>query len=339
MRPYRLVLGCLAALALAPGTLVRETPGPPVAKAPVHVVPLATERGSLGPFRVEGAWSIVSENDWHGGYSALIATGPRALLAASDTGHFLTLDISAKTPRANDAGIARDLPRGGSVAKRARDIESLTFDASSGTIWAGLEMSNRIERYDRELAYSAGVAPAAMRRWGANSGPEAFVRLADGRFFAIEERASGWRSDRHRAVIFAGDPVAGARQQRLQFVAPRGYRPVDLAPLEGGRAVVLYRKLTFTPLPWFATALGIVDVDDRAPDGTVRSRLLAEFDGRVPEDNYEGVAVTHAGGVRHLWLIADDNFMTYQRSLLLKLRWDQRDKAPELPRAPNRRRE
>lgn len=42
----------------------------------------------------------------------------------------------------------------------------------------------------------------------------------------------------------------------------------------------------------------------------------------MPQDNYEGIAVTDGPQGRFVWLIADNNHMQTQRSLLLKLRWE-----------------
>jgi hypothetical protein len=44
------------------------------------------------------------------------------------------------------------------------------------------------------------------------------------------------------------------------------------------------------------------------------------------------MALTDDGDGRHLWLISDDNLMSYQNTYLLKLRWDRecaRQKARE----------
>ena len=61
----------------------------------------------------------------------------------------------------------------------------------------------------------------------------------------------------------------------------------------------------------------------------IPTRLLAEFGNAIPRDNYEGIAVTTDDDGQFVWLISDDNFMAIQRTLLLKLRWDRREKARE----------
>ena len=67
----------------------------------------------------------------------------------------------------------------------------------------------------------------------------------------------------------------------------------------------------------FTTILSILDPADVEADAVVRSRTI----GRVPRplaENYEGAAVSVEGGRTFLWLVADNNFNVWQRSLLLK---------------------
>ena len=56
---------------------------------------------------------------------------------------------------------------------------------------------------------------------------------------------------------------------------------------------------------------------------------LAELGKTIPRDNYEGLTLTEDADGQHVWLISDDNFMSFQRTLLLKLRWQTREKARE----------
>ena len=79
----------------------------------------------------------------------------------------------------------------------------------------------------------------------------------------------------------------------------------------------------------FETAIVEIDIDRRNADGSIPTRLLAEFGNAIPRDNYEGIAVTTDDDGQFVWLISDDNFMAIQRTLLLKLRWDRREKARE----------
>ena len=69
--------------------------------------------------------------------------------------------------------------------------------------------------------------------------------------------------------------------------------------------------------PVFTTTVAIVDPAAIRPGAVVRSRTI----GRVPgalADNYEGAAVTTDGARLFLWLVSDDNFNRWQRSLLVQ---------------------
>ena len=68
---------------------------------------------------------------------------------------------------------------------------------------------------------------------------------------------------------------------------------------------------------WVTTILAIVDPAYIAKDAVVRSQTI----GRVPvplAENYEGAAISVEDGRTFLWLVADDNFNVWQRSLLLQ---------------------
>src|SRR3546814_15926677 len=61
----------------------------------------------------------------------------------------------------------------------------------------------------------------------------------------------------------------------------------------------------------------LLDPDDIRADRAVRSVEI----GRVPKalaDNFEGATVTVADGRPWLWLVSDDNYSSWQRSLLLQ---------------------
>ena len=73
----------------------------------------------------------------------------------------------------------------------------------------------RIVRYRRrDWRAEAAAQPAAMRSWRGNSGAEAMVRLADGRFLVFAEgRDEGALIA--TSPLFAGDPArSGARAAR-----------------------------------------------------------------------------------------------------------------------------
>lgn len=326
MRPRRLFLASLIAIALAPGTWLR-TPEPSDFDRLARIVPLAVDAARSGPFELVAAWRMSGDPVQFGGLSALVALDGTHFLAGSDTGRWLRFtrpDRSGLAP-----GEIAPLFADEDTIKESRDLESLAVDPAHGIVWGGFEYRNSVMRFDAALEPNGEVRPPAMRRWDDNAGPETLVRLADGRFLAIAEGSRRWRGQHHRALVFAGDPVEGARAERVVVEIPKGYRPVDATPAGDGRALVLLRRVIWGLPPGFATAIAEIDIDDRAPDGTIAARLLAEFGARIPQDNYEGIALTEDPDGTHVWLVSDDNFMVFQRTILLKLLWRAREKARE----------
>lgn len=326
MRRTRLALGLAVLAAAAPVTWIHTSPPNPVVAPHAAIKPIPFQAQRFGSFELVGAWQIAGADSGFGGFSALITLADDRFVAGSDSGRKL---VFRRPDRGSGLALLSHLGPRRKVEKANLDLESLTRDPATGTVWAGYEGKNRIVRFGPDLKVSGRVRPAAMRDWGANSGPEAFARLADGRFLVIEEGTGSWFSDKHQALVFSRDPVEDDKPLELSFVAPDGFRPVDLAPLDNGRALILFRKLEIGLPPGFGTAIGVVDIDRPSDDGILTSRVLARFAASIPQDNYEGMAVTDDPDGRHVWLISDDNFMHYQRTLLLKLSWDQRQKARE----------
>lgn len=329
MKPARLFLIALVALGLAPGTWLRSDPAPTAFHAPIRIERLDTPAMRLGPFTLAGAWHITSPGGRSGGYSALIANSPDSLVAASDTGRLMIVELERGAPVA--ARLKRLGQRG--VDKVRVDIESLTRDPASGTVWAGYEDRNAIQRLDRNFDQEAIANPPAMRGWGSNTGPEAMARLPDGRFLVIEERERGGL---HRALLFPGDPTLGTEPVEFRTEVIEGFFPVDATAMAGGRVLVLLRRIAWGMPPRFEGAIMAFDPERIAPGEVWRGRLLARLEPPLPMDNFEGMALTReADGARYLWLISDDNMMRYQRTLLLKLRWEpERQRARGMPARP-----
>src|SRR3546814_8095878 len=109
--------------------------------------------------------------------------------------------------------------------------------------------------------------------------------------------------------------VTGVQTCALPIYAEGKGNVSDAAPLPDGRILLVHRKLGFDP--FFTTILAIVDPADIRKDAVVRSVPI----GRVPRplaDNFEGAAVALENGRTRLWLVSDNNFNSWQRSLLLE---------------------
>lgn len=325
----RLIAILLLAALAAPGTWLRTAPAPADFRPLLEVRPLPVAQRRIGGFTVLGAWELASKNTHFGSYSALLSLTDGTLLAASDRGRFLRFAPPGQSGAPRFGWLAGDVD----TRKEQIDIEAMTRDPEGGKTWFAYEGTNAIERRDSQLLPEAMARPASMAGFGANSGPEAFARLADGRFIVLAEGPRKWLGAHHPGVLFAGDLVDGGRATPFTLVSADRYKPVDMAQIPDGRVLILLRRLELGIPPGFSGKLVIADPADIAEGEEWRGEELLALDERLPSDNYEGLAVDpQPDGSLVLWLIADDNNAALQRTLLLKLRWRPGNEANEKAR-------
>lgn len=327
----KLALLLVVMLGLAPGTWVRPPLPPADTRQIVSFHALPIPKVDLGPLEPVGAWELDSPNSNFGGYSALAALGDGTLLAASDKGSMMHFAPPGGPPSGVRIGY---FGQDGNRPKWQLDIESMARDPMSGRVWLGFEGSNRIERFDAGFRAPATVQPDAMHDWPSNQGPEAMVRLADGRFVVIAEGTHRWAGSEVPGLLFASDPVDRVAPVAFRFAPPDGYKPVDLAQLPDGRVLILLRKVVWGLPPHFAGKLAVADPATIRAGQVWHATPLADLSAPLPSDNYEGLAVVPDDAGTTLWLISDDNDSIFQRTLLLKLRWPANAKARGNPRAP-----
>ena len=317
MRPTRLILCACVIAGLAPGTFLRSEPPPPDLAAPVEIVALDIAPATSGPLTLAGAWEITGENDGIGGYSALLMLDEDTLLAASDAGRVLILPRPDRTGQgAPEVSGFTGLTNDGWIRV---DVESLVRDPATGTYWAGIEGSNHVVRFAADRSWSAAAKPASMQEWGHNTGAESMVLLPDGRVIVIEE---GVASRPPAGIVFDRDPTQSEATLAFTLAGTGGYKPADAAMLPDGRIAVLLRAWAFGLPPRFSARLAIFDPAQIAEGATIALEPLADFGEGFPSDNFEGLAVTgDKDGDWTVWLVSDDNFASFQRSLLLKLDW------------------
>lgn len=318
IRRVTIVLLCCLLLALSwwRSPLPHLDQNPRVTFTPLDVADLPAPGPGLA---LEAAWVVKSTGDDFGSYSALVSLGNGGLLAVSDRGRYLRFaDPSSSDPQ----------PRMGRFLetdendKRKVDCESLTRDAETGQLWAGYEQSNAIVRADPQGRNPRAVHPAAMRDWPSNGGPEAMVRLADGRFIVLSESRDGWFETEGPGLLFPSDPVDGAKPMPFQFDAPSGYLPTDMAQLPDGRVLILLRHVVLAIPPRFTGKILVADPAQIRKGQAWRGKDVADLAPPLPTDNFEGLAVEQRGAEDPIvWVISDDNNALFQRTVLLKLRW------------------
>jgi hypothetical protein len=278
--------------------------------------PIAFAPQAPGMLRFVRGWHLVSPHSRFGGLSAVAVMAPGRFQFVGDNGYVTRLTLRPDGSAGAFHIAALPTPDGRLRKKSMIDAEAMAFDPASQRTRVAFEGTNEIWRFDPGLTrIETRYAPAAMRRWSAYAGPEAMVRLADGRTILFCE-APADDSRGSEALVFAGDPAAAGPPPLRFFYHADGKGSVsDAAALPDGRILLVHRRLGFDPV--FTTILALVDPADIRADGVVRSRTI----GRVPKplaDNFEGAAISTEGGRTWLWLVSDDNFNNWQRSLLLQ---------------------
>lgn len=323
----RLLILAVVVLGLAPGTWLRTPTGVRGDPAEIRITPIASQPGISGRMTLTGTWELTSEHSWVGGFSALVASGPDSLIAGSDRGFLLDLDISDDVPRAVP-GSFRFAGRPAGGRQEVVDLEALARDPDSGTLWAAFEAFNLVERY-APTGKRAHRQPPAMAEWGVNSGPETLERLADGRFLMLAEQSPEDDAPDRPALLFPGDPLEagparGGKPLAFRFDSGEDYAPVDATSLPDGRVLILLRRVTLALPPRFDTAIMIADPRSIRAGQAWRGEVIQRLSGPLYGDNFEGIAFVSAtpGSERGaIWLIADDNFSAFQRSLLVRFDW------------------
>jgi hypothetical protein len=308
---------------------VLATFAPAVERAPVArsaetwmtAEPVALDPGDPGVTRAGAlvfldGWWLRSRDVRFGGLSAMQVADGR-VTAVSDAGSVFRFALPVRGTSEQRLRIDRLVQVPGSGRRKGdRDAESMAI--AGGSAWIGFEGNNAIWRYSTATWLAQAAArPEAMRRWSSMQGPEAMLRLADGRFLVLAEgriAADGTTP----ALLFAGDPaVAGTPAQPLRYRPPEGYRATDAALLPDGRILVLNRR--FFWLEGVSAMLVAVDPATLRPGATLEGRELAALSGGLTVDNMEALSVTREGARTIVWIASDDNLNPlFQRTLLLK---------------------
>jgi len=278
--------------------------------------PLLYPAATGGTLRFVEGWRLTSSNSMFGGFSALALRGDRRFLLIGDNGQATRLTLGADGAVSDVTIAALPTPPRSPQRKAFTDAEAMVRDPVTGKLWIALEGINQVWRIDAGLTrVESRRRSPALYRWPANRGPEAMVRLKDGRTILFSEGED--RNDYGtEALVYTDDPAVPGKPPLLFYYDAEGKGQVsDAAPLPDGRILLVHRRLGLGPL--FTTTLAIVDPADIGKGRVVRSLAI----GQVPEplrENYEGAAVAVEDGRTFVWLVADDNFNSWQRSLLLK---------------------
>ncbi|EIZ78229.1 hypothetical protein WSK_3204 [Novosphingobium sp. Rr 2-17] len=343
----RILASLFLALTLLPTIYAPPIKAPPQSASPDIVfhpiaVPGSDQTARLGVFRLEHIWHVTSPNWSFSGYSALLALPKGQLMALTDFSRYVIFtppgagigdgDPSDAVYRTGQFGeLSRKVKDGAPETKGGTletfDTEGATRDPATGTIWQSAEGWNAIIRSDAALRSDRQVQPALMQGWGVNTGPESLVRLHDGRFVTVRERGRGdLRPTVHDAVFFDGDPIDHPTGHAFAFEGPENFSVTDMTQMPDGRILILMRRLIWPVPERFASRLVIADPSQIRAGGVWKSVEVSKIASTMPIDNFEGIAVVpRPDGRLTVWIIADDNRSTYEKTILWRLSVDPKE--------------
>jgi hypothetical protein len=331
---HRRAIGLLFAAVLAL-TVVADAQTLPSAPAPAAIEVRAEAvaafdvrdpgRRHFGLLEFRGGLALRSSHKNFGGMSAIrVASDGAHFIALNDQGWWFRGRIVYEGSRPAgivEAEMAPILgPDGRPLAARGwYDTESIAEDG--GTLYVGIERVHQIVRfnYGKEGLSARGrpVPPApGFRALPYNRGLEALVFVPKGlplggTLIAISER--GLDATGNISGFLLGGPSPGGFAVRRSS----SYDVSDAALLPGGDVLLLERKLSWTS--GLNVRIRRIALGEIKPGATVDGPVLFEADLGYEIDNMEGLSVhRNAGGETVLTLISDDNFLPFQRTLLLQ---------------------
>ncbi|MFQ5896673.1 MAG: esterase-like activity of phytase family protein [Candidatus Methylomirabilia bacterium] len=291
---------------------------------PIELDPEAPGREELGALRFLSGFELRSADPRFGGLSGLeLSVQGDSLYAVSDHGYWLSArlrhDATGRLTGLSAWEIAPLLaPAGGPlVSRRLRDAEALVRDRD-GSFVVAFERAHRLWRYPPAPAALTSpphsvATPDELAGAPANGGVEAVTVLRDGRLLALTEKYENPDGS------LKGWLIENGRFASLSYLPSEGFRPTDLAALASGDVLLLERRYSLVGGP--AARIR------RLPRASLRAGTqlggpeIARLELPLAVDNFEGLAVREdpEGGTL-LYLISDDNYESYQRTLLLQFR-------------------
>lgn len=314
-----------AALAQRPSAAGVPTPVAIRATAIDHLSVGDRDRRGFGALAFRSGLVLEAEGAGFGGFSALWRSSDgRQLVALADNAQWLTAGVETSDGRLSGlskAVLAPVLGATGLPLRKTRFYDTEGFAIAGGTAYVAIERSHAVMRFDwgRDGVRSRGQ-PIPMPREAAglpgNSGLEA-IGVAPpgsplaGALVAIAERASDGESAPTRGFV-----LSGPRQGAFEVARADNYDVTDMAFLPGGDLLLLERA--FSLLGGLGARLRRIPAGAIRPGARIDGPVIFQSEGSQQIDNMEGICVHREGGETIVTLISDDNFRSFQRTLMLE---------------------
>ncbi len=338
LAPVALVLGVAviaAYAAAAPAPKGRDQQVRPLAVT-ARAVPLNPHDNGqerIGRLRYLGGLVLTSSDPRFGGISGLLwEPGCRRLLAASDDGYWFILEPAEQGEKLTgiSSGWISTFHRAGDqpiTSKSEVDAEALARDGD-GAVWAFFEQEHRAERFAGLTACQPEtLTRAADRRWplpetrgwAMNGGAEAASGMGDALAY-LSESSTTVAGARDRRGVIASPDAPNPEPRVFAYAVPAGFSPTDMDALNGdgsdGQMVILHRRLS--GLGGFSALISLAELPRSAAAAEAVPHDIARIAAPLTVDNMEALAVRAEGERRYLYLMSDDNYRGFQRTLLLK---------------------
>jgi hypothetical protein len=294
-----------------------------VEATPVELYEGKPYRTQVGELEYLGGFELISSESTFGGLSGLaVSADGQRLYAVSDRGYRLTAHLRHDAEgrlKGIDSWVSTPLltTRGSRARGVYGDAEAIVLD-KDGTQLVSFEHRHRIRRYaalngKRTTGPAIAVpAPTELANAPPNGGLEAITLLRDGRLMALTEYYE------NRDGTIKGWLMRNGTASPISYDPRDGFSPTDLATLPNGDVLLLERKFN---LAMMAARIRRFRLRDIKPGHKLEGEKIAEIGNPLTVDNFEGLAVRQsAKGDILLYLVSDDNFLLFQRTLLLQFR-------------------
>ncbi len=291
----------------------------------VTAIPLDPDdrhRSRVGDLVWRGGIDIQHSDPRFGGLSGLhVSADGKRLIAVSDRGYRITATLGyahrALTDM-TDIQIARLRRSNGGPAKGGwHDAESLSPDGHGGFL-VSFERRHRIVHFAAESgAVLSGTPtqvnlPPSVAAQPSNGGIEALTRLCDGRFLAISEKANHEGQENTRRMWIGRN----GQWRGAAYPAYQAFSPTGAATLPDCSVLVVERSFNVVE----GVRARVVRLTPAAfdPETKATTQELAYLAPPLSVDNMEGIAArTGDDGETLVYLVSDNNYSGYQRTLLM----------------------
>ncbi len=280
---------------------------------PVLLSADVVEQVDLGRLIYRGGFELSGSGI--GGLSAAdVSDDGTTMTVLSDTGSWFRFTLvnnpNGEIRGVRLAGRGSLLDAGGQVfaSKGAGDSESLAR-LDDGRLVVGFEAQSKVLVYPPDLIGPPTPAATPPGLGSGNAGLEALTDLPNDQLLAIPEGGS-----RRHGVgpAWLGD---GTEWRPVAYEIGDSFRPTGATTLPNGDVLVIERRFSF---PATLTARFVRITPIQLGGDVIRGEEIARLDPPFPVDNFEAVTAYAQEGRIFIFILSDDNFSPFQRTLLLK---------------------